>query len=32
LNSRYNYLIARDRLEYAMGVSRTPTYQDSRHP
>ena len=27
LNSRYNYLIALDRLEYAMGVSRTPMYQ-----
>ena len=24
LNSRYNYLIALDRLEYAMGVGRTP--------
>ena len=32
LNSRYNYLIALDRLEYAMGVSRTPMYQDSQHP
>jgi outer membrane protein len=31
LNSRYNYLIARDRLEYAMGVSRTPMYQNSQH-
>ena len=24
LNARYNYLIARDRLDYAMGVARTP--------
>ena len=24
LNARYNYLIAMDRLEYAMGVGRTP--------
>ncbi len=32
LNSRYNYLIALDRLEYATGVSRTPMNQDSPHP
>ena len=26
LNARYNYLIAIDRLEYAMGVGQTPMY------
>ena len=29
LNARYNYLIALDRLEYAMGVGQTPMHQDS---
>jgi outer membrane protein TolC len=32
LNARYNYLIARDRLDYAMGVARTPTSQNPVHP
>ncbi len=31
LNARYSYLIAMDRLEYAMGVCRTPMAQVSRH-
>jgi outer membrane protein TolC len=31
LNARYNYLIAKDRLEYAMGVGQTPMAQVSRH-
>jgi outer membrane protein TolC len=31
LNTRYNYLIAMDRLEYAMGVGRTPMDRVSRH-
>jgi outer membrane protein TolC len=31
LNARYNYLIAMDRLEYAMGVGQTPRTQVSRH-
>jgi outer membrane protein TolC len=31
LNARYSYLIARDRLEYAMGVGETPTAQVPRH-
>jgi len=32
LNARYNYLIAMDRLEYAMGVGQTPMTQASKHP
>jgi outer membrane protein len=32
LNSRYNYSIALDRLEYAMGIGRTPTYQAPQYP
>jgi len=31
-NARYSYLIAMSRLEYAMGVGRTPRTQLSRHP
>jgi outer membrane protein TolC len=31
LNARYSYLIAMDRLEYAMGVCRTPMAQVSGH-
>ena len=31
LNARYSYLIARDRLEYAMGVSQTPMALSCRH-
>jgi len=31
LNARYSYLIAMDRLEYAMGVGRTPMDRGSRH-
>jgi len=31
LNARYSYLIAMDRLEYAMGVGRTPRDRVSRH-
>ena len=31
LNARYNYLIAMDRLEYAMGVGRTPMALDPIH-
>jgi outer membrane protein TolC len=31
LNARYNYLIATDRLEYAMGVGQTPTIQARKH-
>jgi outer membrane protein TolC len=31
LNARYSYLIAMDRLEYAMGVGRTPMDGVSRH-
>ena len=32
LNARYSYLIAMDRLEYAMGVGQTPMTQAARHP
>jgi outer membrane protein TolC len=32
LNARYNYLIAMDRLEYAMGVGQTPMTLATRHP
>ena len=32
LNARYSYLIAMDRLEYAMGVGQTPMTQPSSHP
>ena len=32
LNARYNYLIARDRLDYAMGVARTPAARVAAHP
>jgi outer membrane protein TolC len=32
LNSRYDYLIAMDRLQYAMGVGQTPAIQASGHP
>jgi outer membrane protein TolC len=31
LNARYNYLIALDRLEYAMGVGQTPMSQAPKH-
>jgi outer membrane protein TolC len=31
LNSRYNYLIAMDRVEYAMGVGQTPMIQAPNH-
>ncbi len=31
LNARYNYLIAMDRLEYAMGVGQTPMIQAPKH-
>jgi outer membrane protein TolC len=31
LNARYSYLIARDRLEYAMGVGQTPMAQSCRN-
>ena len=31
LNARYSYLIAMDRLEYAMGVGQTPMAQVSMH-
>jgi len=31
LNARYSYLIAMDRLEYSMGVGRTPMDRGSRH-
>jgi outer membrane protein TolC len=31
LNARYNYLIAMDRLHYAMGVGQTPMTLPSRH-
>ena len=31
LNARYNYLIAMDRLQYAMGVGNTPTLMASAH-
>jgi outer membrane protein TolC len=31
LNARYGYLIATDRLEYAMGVGQTPTSQAPKH-
>jgi outer membrane protein TolC len=31
LNARYNYLIAMDRLEYAMGVGQTPMIRASKH-
>ena len=31
LNARYNYLIAMDRLEYAMGVGQTPMSQAPKH-
>ena len=31
LNARYSYLIAMDRLEYAMGVGQTPMTQVARH-
>jgi outer membrane protein TolC len=32
LNTRYNYLIAMDRLQYAMGVGQTPMTYASTHP
>jgi outer membrane protein TolC len=32
LNARYNYLIAADRLEYAMGVGQVPMTQATGHP
>jgi outer membrane protein TolC len=32
LNARYNYLIAMDRLQYAMGVGQTPMTYLSKHP
>ena len=32
LNARYSYLIAMDRLEYAMGVGQTPMTLASNHP
>jgi outer membrane protein TolC len=32
LNTRYNYLIAMDRLQYAMGVGQTPMTYFSKHP
>jgi outer membrane protein TolC len=32
LNARYSYLIAKDHLEYAMGVGQTPSTQILRHP
>ena len=31
LNARYNYLIAMDRLQYAMGVGNTPMTMASAH-
>ena len=32
LNARYNYLIARDRLDYAMGIARTPAARVAAGP
>jgi outer membrane protein TolC len=32
LNARYNYLIAMDRLQYAMGLGNTPAGQAQPHP
>jgi outer membrane protein TolC len=32
LNARYSYLIARDRLDYAMGVARTPATRAAVRP
>jgi outer membrane protein TolC len=32
LNARYSYLIARDRLDYAMGIAPTPATRAAGHP